>query len=159
MYLQRSLIFERYSCPYISNLPKHEKRVLSLILGSKLKILYLIYDIEKHNYIYLLLYVMHEWIQYKCIRLCLIFKAKCNTLYWQPLYFHCCQTTCKLYIFQKVTSLSMCVWMVKQNLFSFNIFRWGKVKRYIKVEKCFHTMYIANNARRDCRFVYGFIFN
>ena len=50
--------------------------------------------------------------------------------------------TYKPYIFRKVTSLSSCVRMIKQNLFSFNIFRWGKVKRYMTAEKCFHKMYI-----------------
>ena len=31
------------------------------------------------------------------------------------------------------------------------------MRRYFTVEKCFHKMYIANNCRRDCPFVYGFI--
>ena len=33
--------FQRYSCTYICNLPKHELWVISLILRSKLQILYL----------------------------------------------------------------------------------------------------------------------
>ena len=41
------ILQQRYSCPCICNLPKHEKWILSLILGSKLKILYIINDIEK----------------------------------------------------------------------------------------------------------------
>ena len=57
---------KRYSCPYICNLPKHEKWVLSLILGSKRNILYIVNDIEKQIYLSLYQYVMHEWIQCKC---------------------------------------------------------------------------------------------
>ena len=52
---------ERYSCPYICNLPKHYKRVPLLpFLGSKSKIVYLIIDIEKQTYLHLHQYVMHE---------------------------------------------------------------------------------------------------
>ena len=45
---------------YIRNLPKHEKWVLSLILGPELKILYIINDIEMQNYLYLYRHVLHE---------------------------------------------------------------------------------------------------
>ena len=72
----------RYSCPYIYNLSIHGKRVLSLILGSKYKVLYLINDIQKQNYLHVHQYVMHEWIQCKCIRLKPDIQSK-FTFYWQ----------------------------------------------------------------------------
>ena len=72
--------------------------------------------------------------------------------------FLCHQTIYKPHIFGKVIMLSTRLWIIKQNLWSVGIFRREKGKRYFTTEHCFNKMYIANNVRRECRFVYDFIF-
>ena len=158
MSLKASSIKGTRSCPYIRNLPTHEKRILSLItLGQNLKFHILLTIVKSKIYPS----VCHVWMNsvqvYKTVP-DIQSKVQCSllTTFVISLLPNYIQT---IYIPEGNISIYS-EWMIKQNILSFNIFRWGNVKMYITVGKYFHNMYIhvANNVRWDCRFVYGFIF-